>query len=82
MSVVLQTGPTQGTLNLNGDGSFTYSPMGLVAQDSFTYVVTDGISNSAVATVNLSGQFFSIAVTTLVDSSPGLDGQCSLREAI
>ena len=46
--------PTHGTLALNSDGSFTYTPTtGYVGPDSFTYHAYDGLDNSTVATVML-----------------------------
>ena len=55
LNAVLDTGPTAGTLTLNADGSFDYTPTVLVAgTDSFTYFANDGTANSAVAaTVNI-----------------------------
>ncbi|GLX70291.1 tandem-95 repeat protein [Paenibacillus glycanilyticus] len=51
---VLQTGPTHGTLTLNANGSFYYSPSANYnGSDSFTYQVNDGSLNSATATVTL-----------------------------
>ena len=43
-----------GTVVLNPDGSFTYTPpAGFVGVDSFSYVAHDGTSDSTVATVTL-----------------------------
>lgn len=43
-----------GSLTLNPDGSFTYIPdTGYAGPDSFSYQVSDGTLNSAVATVNI-----------------------------
>src|SRR5439155_1209239 len=48
------TGPANGTLTLNANGSFTYTRnAGATGPDSFTYTAYDGISNSNVATVRL-----------------------------
>jgi VCBS repeat-containing protein len=50
------SGPANGTLNLNPDGSFTYTPNASLSDndnDSFTYVATDGTNDSAVTTVNI-----------------------------
>jgi VCBS repeat-containing protein len=48
------TGPAHGTLSLNSDGSFTYTPAaGFTGQDSFTYRASDGILTSNVATVTI-----------------------------
>ncbi|HVF75256.1 MAG TPA: Ig-like domain-containing protein [Acidimicrobiales bacterium] len=54
LTAVLGTGPANGTLALNADGSFTYTPNADYAGgDSFTYKANDGTSDSNVATVNL-----------------------------
>jgi VCBS repeat-containing protein len=50
----LVTGPSHGTLVLNPDGSFSYTPdADYFGADSFTYRVFDGTTYSAPATVNL-----------------------------
>jgi len=55
LTAVLDGGPTHGTLNLNGDGSFGYTPNPHYSgSDSFTYHARDSYDNSNVATVNLS----------------------------
>ena len=52
LTVVLQTGPAHGTLVLNGDGSFSYTPnAGFNGMDGFTYYDTNGPATSNVATV-------------------------------
>ena len=54
LSAVVDAGPTNGTLTLNADGSFTYTPTAdYSGGDSFTYHANDGTSNSNVATVNI-----------------------------
>ncbi len=54
LTVALVTGPTHGTLVLNADGSFTYTPdADYNGPDSFTYRVNDGTANSNIATVSL-----------------------------
>ncbi len=48
------SGPSNGTLVLNADGSFTYTPNAdFFGTDSFTYRTSDGASLSNIATVNL-----------------------------
>ena len=50
----LITPPADGSLTLNGDGSFTYVPnAGYSGPDSFTYAANDGVVDSAVATVSI-----------------------------
>ena len=57
LTAVLDTGPTAGSLILNADGSFDYTPDGAAIAGntaSFTYFANDGTENSAVAaTVNI-----------------------------
>jgi autotransporter-associated beta strand protein/predicted outer membrane repeat protein len=51
---VLGTGPAHGTLLLNPDGSFTYTPdANFAGSDGFTYAVSDGDLTSALVTVNI-----------------------------
>ncbi|RME75487.1 MAG: tandem-95 repeat protein, partial [Chloroflexi bacterium] len=52
LSAVLVSNPTKGTLTLNSDGSFTYTPTGS-GSDSFTYKANDTMADSNVATVNI-----------------------------
>jgi hypothetical protein len=54
LQVALVDDVSYGTLSLNPDGSFTYTPVDdFEAVDSFTYVATDGLLTSAPATVEL-----------------------------
>ena len=54
LTAALVAGPAHGTLSLNGDGSFTYTPAtNFVGTDSFTYDATDGLATSSAATVTL-----------------------------
>ncbi len=54
LSPILITGTSHGILNLNSDGSLTYTPgSSFSGTDSFTYEVTDGNTNSAPATVTI-----------------------------
>ncbi|MGQ0700640.1 MAG: tandem-95 repeat protein [Panacagrimonas sp.] len=54
LTAALVSGPANGTLNLNPDGSFTYAPdANFSGSDSFTYRASDGAAQSAVATVSL-----------------------------
>nr|MBA3711323.1 tandem-95 repeat protein [Pyrinomonadaceae bacterium] len=53
-TAVLVTAPANGTLTLNSDGSFTYTPnLNFSGPDSFTYQATDGTAPSTAATVQL-----------------------------
>jgi protocatechuate 3,4-dioxygenase beta subunit len=54
LTAILVSGPAHGTLTLNADGSFTYTPnSGFSGSDSFTYVASDGVLESDPATVTL-----------------------------
>jgi Bacterial Ig domain len=52
VTAVRLTNPSQGTLSFSPNGSFTYVPRyNFVGVDSFTYLTSDGASNSLPATV-------------------------------
>ena len=54
LTLTLISGPANGTLTLNADGSFTYSSNDLFSGvDSFTYQISDGLETSSIATVTL-----------------------------
>ena len=54
LTATLLNGPSNGTLMLNSDGSFTYTHNGSeTTGDSFTYTVSDGNGGTDTATVNL-----------------------------
>lgn len=55
LTAVLAAGPTNGTLTLNADGSFTYTPLTslLTFTDTFTYRAFDGKAYSNIATVTI-----------------------------
>jgi VCBS repeat-containing protein len=54
LSAVLVGGPANGTLTLNPNGSFTYTPAaGFAGTDTFTYKANDGSADSNVATVTV-----------------------------
>ncbi|WP_435169101.1 Ig-like domain-containing protein [Paenibacillus glycanilyticus] len=69
------TGPSNGTLILNSDGSFTYSPnANYNGPDSFTYRVNDGFLNSNTATVDLT-------VNAINDAPVAYDSSISTLES-
>ena len=52
ITAVLDQGPVHGTLDLNGDGSFTYTPQpDFAGEDTFTYHASDGSLSSDSVTV-------------------------------
>ncbi len=54
LSVTLNTGPADGTVVVNADGSYTYTPnTGFTGTDSFTYTVTDLFDRTATGTVTI-----------------------------
>jgi VCBS repeat-containing protein len=54
LTAVLGAGPAHGTLTLNADGSFTYTPnTNYSGPDSFTYRASDGAATSDPATVSI-----------------------------
>ena len=55
LTATLVSGPAHGSVALNADGSFTYTPTALYSGvDHFTYTATDGVKTSAAATVSIS----------------------------
>jgi Ca2+-binding RTX toxin-like protein len=70
LTAVLDTPPTNGTLNLNADGSFDYTPdAGYIGSDSFSYHANDGTVDSNVVTVEITVN----GVTTVFASCGGYD---------
>jgi len=53
-TVTANTNPTNGSLTINADGSFSYTPnAGFTGPDSFTYTLTDSSGQTSTATVTL-----------------------------
>jgi hypothetical protein len=54
LAAELVSGPSNGTLDLNGDGTFSYTHTGIdTSGDSFTYKAFDGTAYSSAATVSI-----------------------------
>jgi VCBS repeat-containing protein len=54
LTALLRDNPLSGTVSLNGDGSFTYTPYtGFLGTDVFTYTVSDGTTESDYTTVTI-----------------------------
>lgn len=76
ISAVLVSGPSNGTLTLNADGSFTYTPnAGFQGKDSFTYNASDGVNDSfrpaTVTLVSQNYQYVSNLYTTVLGRPAG-----------
>jgi VCBS repeat-containing protein len=89
LSAVLVTGPSHGTLNLNGNGSFSYTPAAnFNGTDSFTYRASDGALTSSPATVTITvgavndapvaaADTYTVAEDTALTAAPGVLGNDS-----
>ena len=66
LSVELISSTSHGTLVLNPDGSFTYTPASrYVGPDSFTYRCFDGMDYSETITVNITVKAFQVFLPLL-----------------
>jgi len=69
LSAALVAGPARGSVTLNANGSFTYTPAAnFNGPDSFTYKANDGGANSSVATVSLTVKAVNDAPTVAVSA--------------
>ena len=77
LAAILVSDPTHGSVALNSDGSFTYTPMtGYTGSDSFTYRAIDGKTSSNVATVSITvGQPNHPPIVTNPGAQAGSEGQ-------
>lgn len=74
LSAVLVLNASNGTLNLNSDGSFDYTPDPLFqGSDSFTYRSDDGALTSASVTVSINVTDFNELPVALADSYSGTE---------
>jgi hypothetical protein len=79
---VLISGPAHGTLVLNEDGSFVYTPNGeFVGWDSFTYLVTDGLEVSEMTSAMIEVQLLAPASAGDSHSDSG-DGAAKSRSDV
>jgi hypothetical protein len=75
LSALLVSGVSHGTLNLNSDGSFTYTPAPeFVGTDTFTYQASNGSNSSNVATVTLTVSAVADAPNLTVADATGFEG--------
>jgi VCBS repeat-containing protein len=66
----LASGPSHGTVQLNANGSFTYTPTANYSgPDSFTYRASDGTATSAPATVSITVAPVNDAPVAVADSA-------------
>ncbi len=73
LTYALGTGPANGTVSVNANGSWTYTPASnFNGSDSFTVTVSDGKGGSTTATVNV-GVTPANDVPVIDPSSPGFD---------
>jgi len=56
ITAVLVANPTHGTVQLNADGSFTYTAGDYDGVDTFTYRASDGVTTGALTTVTIDVQ--------------------------
>ncbi len=83
LTAVLVTGPANGSLTLNANGSFTYTPdADFNGTDSFTYVANDGDLDSNVATVTLTIDPVNDAPTCDDPQSDSTDEDTTLNGAV
>jgi VCBS repeat-containing protein len=69
LSATLASGPANGTLTLNGNGSFTYTPnLHFSGNDAFSYRATDGLGSSDAVSVAITVK---ARMTVILDIIPG-----------
>ena len=84
VTVAVVDNPTNGSVSLGADGSFNYTPnTGFTGVDTFTYVATDTLLDSRIATVSIevtlpATKFF--VVDTAVEGTFEYDAQGNLVE--
>jgi VCBS repeat-containing protein len=76
LSAVLGSNPTNGTVTLNPEGSFTYTPnANFNGTDSFTYRASDGVAQGNAATVT-------IKMNAVNDSPVAMDDSVTINEDV
>jgi VCBS repeat-containing protein len=74
LSAILVDNPAHGTLSLNSDGSFSYTPnVNFFGTDTFTYQASDGQADSNIAAVTIN-------VTPVNDPPIGANGTVTMAE--
>ncbi len=88
MTGILVQGPSHGSVSVNSNGTFTYTPtQGFAGADTFSYKVSDGISDSQTVYIGLDvtnqvpqaygGSYNATNTQPLVVSAPGVLGGAS-----
>jgi VCBS repeat-containing protein len=74
LTALLVAGPSHGSLSLNGNGAFTYTPASnYFGADSFTYKANDGIADSNTATVSITVNAVNDVPVAFGDSFSGIE---------
>ena len=86
LTVSLNGQPQNGTVTLNADGSFTYTPdAGFIGEDEFTYTATDGpaitTGTATVTVVNTHPDPEDDAYGTLVDETLAVETKFRIAES-
>ena len=83
LTAVLDTDVTSGTLTLNADGSFAYTPdAGSTGFDSFTYHANDGTADSNIVTVDLTVEAPNTAPVAVGRQLPHAAGHAAQRSRV
>ena len=78
LTAQLVSGPSNGTLTLNTNGSFSYTPAtNFAGNDSFTYTANNGTMNSNIASVGITVGSASSAITPHEITSAATGGVCN-----
>ena len=68
-AVAIVAGPSHGTVSLNPDGTFVYTPIaGYAGSDTFTYNGNGGTTNTATVTLNVASTGLGFAPTAAADA--------------
>ncbi|HKA91043.1 MAG TPA: Ig-like domain-containing protein [Haliangiales bacterium] len=76
LSARIARAPAHGTIVVGADGSLVYAPgPSYAGRDSFTYVATDGVMDSAAATVTIAGEAPPTATVPAAPVVPVAEGE-------
>jgi VCBS repeat-containing protein len=83
LTAVLVSGPAHGTLNLNPNGSFTYTPTSAYSgSDTFTYRASDGTTTGNIATVTITDTIAPTATDVQTTNGGGTNGLLQQSDTI